>query len=77
MLSPCPPEFHLAGLDAVNPASLGPVRVSLNYRRSLTPAIRVFLISFFGIPYFPEKKGGRMARDANRALSCRRRGAWS
>jgi hypothetical protein len=75
MISPSPPGFHLAGLNAVNRGTFGPVRLPINYRGSLTPAIRVFLISFFGIPYFPKKKGSRMAPREDRALPRRRPGA--
>jgi len=68
MISPSPPDFPLAGLTVVNRRINGPVRLSLSYRRSLTPAIRIFLISFFGIPYFPERKGTPVAPRENNAL---------
>jgi hypothetical protein len=77
MISPSPPEFHRAGLNVVNRRTLGPVRLPLSYRRSLTPAIRIFLISFFGIPYFPEKKGTRMTHREKNALFCSRPGGRS
>jgi hypothetical protein len=71
MISPSPPEFHLAGLNIVSRRNLGPVRVPISYRRSLTPAIRVFLISFFGIPYFPGNRGKKMAFREKSILPCR------
>jgi hypothetical protein len=51
IIAPSQPEFHLAGLKVVSRRILGPVRLPISYRQSLTPAIRVSLISFFGIPY--------------------------
>jgi hypothetical protein len=77
MITPSPPEFYLAGLNVVNRRNLGPVRVPINYRRSLTPAIRVSLISFFGIPYFPENIGKQMASIENNVPPCRQPGARS
>ena len=77
MISPSPPEFHPAGLNVFSRRIPGPVRLPISYRRSLTPAIRVSLISFFGIPYFPENKGKHMALSENGALTCQWPGARS
>jgi hypothetical protein len=77
MISPSPPEFHLAGLKVVSQRIQAPVSVPISYRQSLIPAIRVFLISFFGIPYFPGNGGEQMALRGNRSLPCRRPGARS
>jgi hypothetical protein len=75
MISPSSPEFHFASLEAVNPGNLGLMRVPIPYRRSLTSAIRVFLISFFGIPYFTEKKDTPIGPREKNALPCSRPGA--
>jgi hypothetical protein len=75
MISPSPPEFHLAGLKVFSLRILGPVRLRINYRQSLTPTIRVSLISFFGIPYFPRNGGKYMALREKDALTCRWPGA--
>jgi len=77
MISPSPPEIHLAGRKVVSGRILGPVRVPISYRQSLTPAIRVFLISFFAIPYFPGNGEKNMALREKRALPCRRAGGRS
>jgi hypothetical protein len=71
MIAPSPPEFHLAGLDVVSRRILGPVRVPINYSRSLTTAIRVSLISFFGIPYSLGNGGKQMALREKRSLPYR------
>ena len=68
MISPSPADVNFAGLNVVNRNSPGPMRLSLTYRQSLAPAIRVFLISFFGIPYFIIKKGTPMAPREKNAL---------
>lgn len=75
MISPSPADFYLAGLNVVNRSIPGPVGVSLSYRQSRSPAIRVFLISFFAIPYFPKKKGTQMAPREKRAFPGFRAGA--
>ena len=75
MISPSPPEIHLAGRKVVSGRILGPVRVPISYRQSLTPAIRVFLISFFGIPYFPKNVGKHMEYEGDNVPPCRRAGA--
>lgn len=77
MISPSPPEIHYAGRKVVSRRILGPLRVPISYRQSLRPAIRVFLISFFVIPYFPGNGDNHMALREKRALSCRRPGARS
>jgi hypothetical protein len=71
MKSPSPPEIHLAGRKVVSGRILGPLRVPIRYRQSLTPAIRVFLISFFVIPYFPRNGDNRIALREKGDLSCR------
>jgi len=71
MISPSPPEFHLASLNIVSRRNLGPVRVPISYRQCLTSAIRVFLISLFGFPYFPGNGGIQMALREKSALPCR------
>jgi hypothetical protein len=52
MTSPFLPWFHLAGLPVVSRRNLGPVRLSISYRLSSTPTIRVPLIFQVEIPYF-------------------------
>jgi hypothetical protein len=71
MISPSPPEFHLAGLEVFSRRILGPVRLPISYKQSLTPAIRVSLISFFGFPYFSGNGGKHMALRKKGALVCR------
>jgi len=68
MISPSPPDFSLAGFAVVSRRTCGPVGLLLRYRRSLLPAIRVFLISFFVIPYFIIRKGKLMAHREKNAL---------
>jgi hypothetical protein len=68
MISPFSPKFHLAGLKVVSRRILGPVRLPISYRRSLTLAIRVFLISFFVIPNFFGNGGKQMALREKRSL---------
>jgi hypothetical protein len=77
MISPSPPEFHLAGLKVFSRIIHGPVRVPISYKQSLTPAIRVSLISFFGFPYFSRNGGKYMALRERGALTCGWPGAWS
>jgi hypothetical protein len=77
MTSPPLPEFHPACLKVVSRRNLGPVRLPISYRRSLTPAIRVSLISFFGIPYFSGNGGKQMALREKSAPPCRWPEAWS
>jgi hypothetical protein len=68
MISPSPPEFHLAGLKVFSLRILGPVRLPISYRRSLTPAIRVSLILGYGFPYFSEIGGKMMRLGGKRAI---------
>jgi hypothetical protein len=75
MISPSPTEFRLFGRKVVSGRILGPARVPISYRQSLSPAIRVFLISFFGIPYFPKNIGKHMEYRENNVPLCRRPGA--
>jgi hypothetical protein len=77
MIAPSPPEFPLAGLNVVSRRIHGPMSVPINYKRSLTPAIRVSLISFFEIPYFSGNGGKHMALRGQRSLPCRWAGARS
>jgi len=71
MISPSPPEFHLASLKVVSRRNLGPVRLLISYRRSLAPAIRVSLIYFFEIPYSSGNGGKQMALREKGAMPCR------
>ena len=75
MTSPSPPEFHPAGHKVVSRRNLGPVRLPISYRRSLTPAIRVSLIFYFAIPYFAGNGGKQMALGEKGAIPWRRPGA--
>jgi hypothetical protein len=77
MISPSPPDFHLAGLKVVSRRILGAVRVPIGYKRFLTPAMRVSLISFFVIPYFSTNGDTSMALREKSALFYRWPGARS
>jgi hypothetical protein len=76
MTSPSLPEFHPASLKVVSRRNLGSVRLAINYRLSLTPAIRVPLIFHVEIPYFPRNGGKQMAFREKSAIPCRWPGAW-
>jgi hypothetical protein len=71
MISPSPPEFHLASLKVVSRRNLGSVMLPISYRGSLAPAIRVSPILFFGIPYFSGSGGKQMALREKGSIPCR------
>jgi hypothetical protein len=75
MTSPSPQKVDLTILQVVSRRNFGPVRLPISYRGSLASAIRVFLIFFIEIPYFPWVGGTQVERAKKIAISCRWVGA--